>query len=595
MSQAAEELLLLYELSLSLDQSLDPASTARRFLKTLLSRCSLSAASVWWRTEGDRAEAGFGLLAAIPRGDFKVSEAPSSQALHALLQAGTALACGADAALHRPFASRTEIRSATLALFPLGTQGLLLLESAVEGWFSTRRLGQLRAVVGKLAVSIQGAMAHAQLLARTHELESSRNLLQTIVDTVPVRVFWKDRESRYLGCNPAFARDAGKHSPSELIGREDGQMGWAAEAGLYRADDRRVMSSGVARLGFEEPQTRPDGRQVWLRTSKVPLRAAGGEVIGVLGVYDDITELKRTAEELARHRNILEERVALRTADLVQAKVAAEAASRAKSAFLALMSHELRTPLNGVMGMVDLARRRMADPKGLEQLDHARRSAERLLAVLNDILDLSRIEADRLVFEDMPLQLDRGVENVLGIVAAEAARKGLSLAVDLPAGLAGLALQGDPLRVEQILANLLGNAVKFTDHGGVTLRVRQAGDAEGFVRVRFEVTDTGIGIAPAALPRLFQAFEQADNSMTRRYGGSGLGLALCRRLVTMMGGQIGVESRVGRGSMFWFEIPLAKRSSLPAATEPPPAEPSARERLRRAHAGARALVAEDEP
>jgi PAS domain S-box-containing protein len=215
-------------------------------------------------------------------------------------------------------------------------------------------------------------------------------------------VFWKDRESRYLGCNPAFARDAGKRAPAELIGQDDFVMSWAVQAELYRADDSRVMALGQPLLSYEEPQATPEGRMIWLRTSKVPLRDAAGEVIGVLGVYDDITERKQAEAELEQYRSHLETLVETRTAELVAAKEAAEAANRAKSTFLANMSHELRTPMNGIMGMLNLAKRRMTDPKGLDQIDKAKGAADRLLAVLDDILDLSRIEADRMVLEDAP-------------------------------------------------------------------------------------------------------------------------------------------------------------------------------------------------
>jgi PAS domain S-box-containing protein len=568
--------------------------------------------------------------------------------------------------------------------------------------------------------------AEEKLSALSIELARARDFLQQIIDIVPIRVFWKDRDCRYLGCNPPFARDAGKNAPADLIGLDDFAMSWAEQADLYRADDRQVMASGQPRLNYEEPQTTPDDKLLWLRSSKVPLRDAVGTVTGVLGLYDDITERKhfeqsllqerdsirnilatveamivaldpegritlvnrkaceilgyhedeligqdwfatclpcsidveqvrevfkqvqagnlavseyyenpvrtrsgderliawhnssnrdkdgniiggllsagediterKQAEfELEQHRHHLEDLVSSRTTDLVEAKVAAEAANIAKSAFLANMSHELRTPMNGVMGMIDLARRRMVDVKGLNQLDKAKLSAERLLGVLNDILDLSKIEAERMVLEDMRLQLDQSVENIVGTLGHKATEKGLQLATDLPAELLRQPLKGDPLRLGQILFNLVGNAIKFTGEGAVTVRARSVGETPEVLQVRFEVIDTGIGIDAEAQSRLFHSFEQADNSMTRKYGGTGLGLAISKRLVQLMGGEIGVVSTSGQGSTFWFVVPLKKQEQSAVPPAPTFTELAAEPRLQAEYAGTRILLAEDEP
>jgi hypothetical protein len=427
------------------------------------------------------------------------------------------------------------------------------------------------------------------------DLKKTHGLLQQVIDTAPIRVFWKDRDSRYLGCNPAFARDAGKQTPAELIGLDDHAMGWATQADLYRADDKQVMDTGQSRLAYEEPQTTPDGKTIWLRTSKVPLRDAAGNAIGVLGIYEDITDSKHVEQELDRHRKHLEDLVKDRTLELVDAKDAAEAANRAKSAFLANMSHELRTPMNGVMGMLALAKRRMTDAKGQDQLDKAKGAAERLLGVLNDILDITKIEAERMVLENVPLQLGSVLENIVSVIGHKATEKGLQLATDLPDSLAQLPLKGDPLRLEQVLLNLTGNAVKFTDQGRIDLRVRQVDATREAVQVRFEIVDSGIGIDPDAQARLFTSFEQADNSMTRKYGGTGLGLAISKRLVQLMGGEIGVESAPGAGSTFWFTLRLAKREVGAVPPAPTFADADAESRLRRDYPGARILLVEDEP
>jgi signal transduction histidine kinase len=299
--------------------------------------------------------------------------------------------------------------------------------------------------------------------------------------------------------------------------------------------------------------------------------------------------------ELKSYQDHLEQLVDERTTALSLAKEAAEAANRAKSTFLANMSHELRTPMNAIMGMTGLALRRAEDPRLIDQLGKIDNASRHLLAVINDILDISKIEADRLTLELRNFNLGEVLENLTSLIGYKAGGKGLKLHIDLQPALAGLALRGDPLRLGQMLLNYTANAIKFTEQGSITVRIRPVEDTPDTVMLRFEVTDTGIGIAPEDQKRLFAAFEQADGSMTRKYGGTGLGLAISKRLAGLMGGDVGVESRPGAGSTFWFTARLGKTSELAQSSAQTSASDTAEARLRAAFAGTRILLAEDEP
>jgi PAS domain S-box-containing protein len=348
-----------------------------------------------------------------------------------------------------------------------------------------------------------------------------------------------------------MARDALiQQSISRFIVKEDQEIFYRYRQQLVETNQQQACDLRLLKA---------DGTPFWARMEAIAVQdEAGAPALRI--VLLDITARKRTEDELEQYRHHLEALIQERTASLSIAKEAAEAANRAKTTFLATMSHELRTPMNGIMGMTAMVQRLATDPKQIGYLAIVMRSAEHLLAIITDILDISKLEAERLSLEQTDFTLGGVMQNLGGLMHTKAAEKGLKLDIDVAPELAKLALVGDPQRLGQILLNLTDNAIKFTPAGVVSVRVLLAEESSTHVLLRVEIEDSGIGISAEEQNRLFSVFEQGDGSMTRKFGGAGLELAICKRLVQMMGGNIGVDSQLGAGSLFWFTVRLGRRA-----------------------------------
>jgi two-component system, sensor histidine kinase and response regulator len=379
-------------------------------------------------------------------------------------------------------------------------------------------------------------------------------------------MYVKDARSYFVVANASLAKSMGVSSPADLLGKTDFDFYPKRLAQQYYDDEQLVIRKKKTLFEHEEESTDCDGNRIVVLTTKVPLFDKNGQVTGIAGVGRDITERQRVEREMQR------------------AKEAAEAASQAKSEFLANMSHDIRTPLNGVMGMTDLALDTELTPEQRDYLETVKTSSDSLLTVINDILDFSKIEAGKIDLEAVDFNLRDSLESTLKTVALRADEKGLELLCEVAPEVPEVVC-GDSTRLRQVVINLVGNAVKFTDAGEIAVRVQTESREANHCVLHFTVADTGVGIPEEKRDLIFAPFSQADTSTTRKYGGTGLGLTISTRLVEMMGGRIWVDSEVGRGSQFHFtaRLELTDAKEIKVGSIAPP------EILR----GSRVLVVDD--
>lgn len=438
-------------------------------------------------------------------------------------------------------------------------------------------------------IGVQGAFQDITLEKSVSEnLREREEQLALLIEYAPAGLAMFDREMRYLATSQRWRETFGR---GELEVPGVSHYDAFPEIGEERRMAHRRGLRGEIVRADEDAMEFIDGTIHWMRWEVRPWFRVDREVGGIIILTEDVTEKKCASLELERHRQHLEELVVERTAQLDEARERAESANRSKSEFLANMSHEIRTPLNAIVGLLYILRNKDPTPEQEEKLVKVENAARHLLSIISDILDISKIEAGKFVLSNEDFHLSAVLDNVYSMIAASAREKGIAVDVD-PDGVPHW-LRGDPARLRQALLNLAANALKFTDKGAINLRAILLGEYADSLHVRFEVEDTGIGISPEHVGDLFQAFEQGESSITRNYGGTGLGLMVTRRLAELMGGGVGVRSEPGEGSLFWFEVRLARGRGI-APDEFAPRSPIEEgvETFRR-FAGAPILLVED--
>ena len=437
-------------------------------------------------------------------------------------------------------------------------------EDGTLGWLSVNA-EPMRDELGAATMAVASLTDITDRKRSEDAVREGEQRLQEIIKMMPIGLFLKGADGRMLQMNPACEEQFG-YTLQDLHDGDYSHLHTPEELAAFRQRDEETFARGEL-TDFEETIHNPRlGERRYLRTFKKPVYDEVGKPSYLIGMSIDITASKHAEQALRELNEHLEERVARRTAQLEEARQIAEEASLAKGQFLANMSHEIRTPMNGVIGMAYLALKTELDPRQRDYLEKIRFAGEHLLRIIDDILDISKIEAGKLEIEQVPFAMEHVIRTLTTVVTPKATGKELALEFDLDPALPPVLL-GDPLRLGQVLINYTNNAIKFSERGSIRVSVQRLMADDARCLVRFEVTDEGIGLSEDEMGKLFQSFQQADASTTRAYGGTGLGLAICKQLAQLMGGEVGVSSRPGEGSTFWFTALLGIGSAAGAAAQ----------------------------
>ena len=433
------------------------------------------------------------------------------------------------------------------------------------------RTAELSAANAKLLLEVAGHKLSEE------KLRNSELLYHSLVETSQDLIWRCDAEGRYTFLNPAWEHTFG-YELDEMLGKKFSDFQTPEDGRRDQIEFNRLLA-GNSVSGFEATHIGAAGNKIYLVFNALFMCDERGGIVGTSGTAYDITERKRAEDELQ------------------QAKYAAEAANVAKSSFLAIMSHEIRSPMNCVIGMIQLLQQTTElTPEQYNYTEIAKKSGMQLVNLLSDILDFSKIEADKIELELSGFELRPVISDVITLLSPAASEKRLKCSATIDSNVP-IALKGDAGRLRQILINLLGNAIKFTSRGAVALHIRTDSENDQTATLRFLIRDSGIGIATDKLEYIFERFTQADSSTTRNFGGSGLGLSICKRLAGLMGGTIGVESVEGEGSIFWFTVEMEKQAeAIISVPTPPRPEEGAADSNRQVNALAiRILLTEDDP